>query len=98
MIVRSPKGEACMLAAVDWNLLEVDEKVDEKALQAAKEEKERRKRAQQFDSLTLMMLDALSDPERIKNAKEQFGALYKLKVKEQIPEEASGCGTCKECH
>jgi coenzyme F420 hydrogenase subunit beta len=98
VIARNSKGEGCISTAVDWGLLEVDEKVDKKALKAAKEEKERRKRAQQFDSLTLLMLDALSDPERIKNARERFGALYKLKIKESVSKEVSGCGTCKECY
>jgi coenzyme F420 hydrogenase subunit beta len=98
VIARNPKGEGCILTAVDWGLLEIDEKVNEKALKAAREEKERRKRAQQFDSLTLLMLDALNDPERIKDAREKFGALYGLKVKELVSKEVSGCGTCKECY
>jgi coenzyme F420 hydrogenase subunit beta len=87
VIVRNPKGEGYISTAIEWGLLEVEGKVNEKALKAAKEEKERRKRAQQFDSLTLLMLDALSDPERMKDARERFGALYKLKVKELAPKE-----------
>ncbi|MFQ5711192.1 MAG: Coenzyme F420 hydrogenase/dehydrogenase, beta subunit C-terminal domain [Candidatus Geothermarchaeales archaeon] len=98
VIARNAKGMGCLLNAKDWGFLDIDEEVDMEALRAAREEKERRKRVQMFDSLSIVVLDALKDHSRIEEAKRRFGALYELKTRE-MPKQSSkgGCEGCSVC-
>lgn len=100
IIVRTNAGESVLVCAERWEYLQLDTEVDMKSLNAAKEEKDKRKRAQMFDSLQIMMLDALADPTRIEEAKKRFGEIYSLKSTELQPEkkyDKTGCGTCSLC-
>ena len=100
LIVRSEAGEQCLQNAVDLGLLEVSEEVDKEALRTAQEEKERRDRAQAFDDLMLMMLDALREPQRRAEVKEEFVRLYEVEsLSDSLQEETrhGGCAQCSGC-
>jgi coenzyme F420 hydrogenase subunit beta len=76
LITRTPAGEAVVQNACSFGLLETITQVDEAALNAAKGEKDRRKRAQAFDKFCILMMDALSDPKQRVQVREQFVKLY----------------------
>jgi coenzyme F420 hydrogenase subunit beta len=97
LIVRSEVGEQCLQNAVDLGLLEVNTEVDEKALHTAKEEKERRDRAQAFDDLMLMMLDALRQPQRRAEVREEFVRLYEVDSPSDSVQEETRHGACAQC-
>ncbi|HUV73250.1 MAG TPA: Coenzyme F420 hydrogenase/dehydrogenase, beta subunit C-terminal domain [Anaerolineae bacterium] len=100
VIARTETGEECLRNAVDLGLLETVEEVDEKALRAVKEEKERRDRAQAFDDLMLMMLDALREPQKRAEVRNEFVRLYEVEsVAECVKEGTShgGCALCSGC-
>jgi coenzyme F420 hydrogenase subunit beta len=97
VIVRTETGEECLRNAVGLGLLEVAEEVDEKALTAAREEKERRDRAQAFDDLMLMMLDALREPQKRAEVRNEFVRLYEVESAGQCVEEGTSHGACALC-
>jgi len=100
LLVRTEAGEQCLRNALDLGLLEMVEEVDEKALQLAKEEKEARDRAQAFDDLMLMMLDALREPEKRAEVRQEFVRLYEVEsASESVVEETrhGGCAQCAGC-
>jgi len=76
LITRTPAGEVFVQNARGFGLLETIAQVDEAALNAAKEEKDRRARAQAFDEFRILMLDALSDPGKRAQVRKQFVSLY----------------------
>jgi len=76
LIARTPVGEAVVHNARGFGLLETLAQVDEAALNAAKEEKDRRARAQAFDEFRILMLDALSNPASRAQLKQKFVSLY----------------------
>jgi hypothetical protein len=75
----------------------VVEQVDEKALRTAKEEKERRDRAQAFDDLMLLMLDALREPLKRAEVRQEFVRLYAVERMPESVEEGTGHGACAQC-
>ena len=100
VLVRTEAGERCLQNALDLGLLEVVDEVDEKALQLAKEEKEARDRAQAFDDLMLMMLDALREPQKRAEVRQEFVRLYEVESEPESVEEGTphgGCGQCSGC-
>lgn len=97
LIVRSEVGEQCLQNAVDLGLLEVNTEVNEEALRTAKEEKERRDRAQAFDDLMLMMLDALREPQRRAEVREEFVRLYEVDNPSDSVQEETRHGACAQC-
>jgi coenzyme F420 hydrogenase subunit beta len=76
LIVRTPAGEVFVQNARSFGLLETVAQVDKAALNAAKEEKDRRARAQAFDEFRILMLDALGDPRKRAQVRKQFINLY----------------------
>jgi coenzyme F420 hydrogenase subunit beta len=76
LIARTPAGEILVQNARGFGLLEITDQVDEAALSAAKEDKDRRARAQAFDGFRILMLDALSDPGKRAQVRKQFVSLY----------------------
>ena len=97
MLVRTEAGEQCLQNAVDLGLLEVVDDVDEEALRLAKEEKEARDRAQAFDDLMLMMLDALREPQKRAEVRQEFVRLYEVESEPESVEEGTGHGGCAQC-
>lgn len=99
MIVRSPIGKVVFQNALTMKLIETTDKTDKTALEQASAEKDRRARAQAFDELQLVMLDALRDPQKRSQVKMQFDMLYghtrTLTRKENY--RTSGCGDCSGC-
>jgi len=76
LITRTPAGEVFVQNARSFGLLETIAQVDEAALNAAKEEKDWRARAQAFDEFRILMMDALSDPRQRAQVRKQFVSLY----------------------
>ena len=76
LITRTPAGEVFVQNARRFGLLETIDQVDKAALSAAKEEKDRRARAQAFDEFRILMLDALSQPGKRAQVRKQFVSLY----------------------
>lgn len=99
VITRNLAGEICLRNAIDFGLLEASEEVNQAALRQASEEKERRKRAQAFDSLMVMMLDALTEPRKRVEAKQTFVRLYEVaRGTESLHTEEAICHvTCTQC-
>jgi coenzyme F420 hydrogenase subunit beta len=96
LITRTPAGEAVVQNACSFGLLETIAQVDEAALSAAKEEKDRRTRAQAFDEFCILMMDALSDPKQRAQVRQQFARLYgapqtRASEKEERHAACSGC-------
>jgi coenzyme F420-reducing hydrogenase beta subunit len=95
LIVRSRVGEAFVRNAVQLNLLETGDRVDQSLLEAAAGEKDRRERAQAFKDLQILMLDGLADPLKRNSAIQQFVRLYRTPVRVGAKETArSGCTGC----
>ncbi len=97
LITRSEVGDLCLENALGLELVEVLEEVDEQALKSAKEEKGRRERAQAFDDLMLMMLDALREPQKRAEVRQEFVRLYEVESISGSTEEGTGHGTCGQC-
>jgi coenzyme F420 hydrogenase subunit beta len=76
LITRTPAGEVFVQNARGFGLLETTDQVDIAALSAAREEKDRRARAQAFDEFRILMLDALSNPGKRAQVRKQFISLY----------------------
>ena len=76
LITRTPAGEVFVQNARGYGLLETIDQVDKAALSAAKEEKDRRARAQAFDEFRILILDALSHPGKRAQVRKQFVSLY----------------------
>ncbi len=76
LIARTAVGEVFLQNARGFGLLETISQVDESVLRAAKEDKDRRARAQAFDEFRILMLDALSDPGKRAQVRKQFVSLY----------------------
>lgn len=96
LIARTPVGEVIVQNARGFGLLETLAQVDEAALNAAKQEKDRRARAQAFDEFRILMLDALSNPANRAQLKQRFVSLYGSRQegpskKEECNVSCSGC-------
>ncbi len=96
LITRSNIGDIAIRNAVNLGLLETVDEVDLAALEQATAEKERRDRAQAFDDLQLLMLDALNDPQKRAGVRVQLAHLYKVPPSAQIKEEKSNVA-CSGC-
>ncbi len=96
LITRSRIGNQAVENAVRFKLLEVVDEVDSAALERASADKGRRERAQAFDELTLLALDALADPQRRAEARALFARLYRLPSQTAKKEDAvhAGCTGC----
>lgn len=97
LITRSEAGTICLRNAVSFGLLESVDEIDEAALSRAAEEKDRRKRAQAFDQLKLLMLDALRDPQKWVEAQREFSRLYGTKETVQARKERVCHDSCAQC-
>jgi coenzyme F420 hydrogenase subunit beta len=95
LITRTPAGEVFVQNARRHGLLETVGQVDAAALKAAKEEKDRRARAQAFDEFRILMLDALSDPAKRAQVRTQmvnlYGAAQAPAKREECHVSCSGC-------
>lgn len=103
LITRSFAGDVCLRNALDYGLLETGDDINRTALVQASEEKDKRQRAQSFDRLTVMLLDALGEPRKRTEVKQAFVRLYGAKPREMAQTEdysrkEAGChGTCSGC-
>ena len=95
LIMRTKTAEIFVRNAIQMNLLEVNRNVNEEALRTAADEKDRRERAQAFQDLKILMLDALADPLQHAEAVKQFVRLYRTPENsgqvEKIQNACSGC-------
>jgi coenzyme F420 hydrogenase subunit beta len=98
VIVRSQAGEIALRTAMDFGLLEAGGAVDQVALARAQAEKERRQRAQLFDRMMVMMLDALAEPRKRADVKQAFVRAYGArKAADRQNEEGNCYVTCGQC-
>ena len=81
MIIRSRTGDVFTRNAVQMKLLETYPQVDQNALAAAAQEKDKRARAQAFRDLQILMLDSLADPLKRGEAIQQFVRLYRTPMR-----------------
>lgn len=81
LIIRSRAGDVFVRNAIQMNLLETSQEVDQTALAAAAEEKDKRARAQAFRDLQILMLDSLADPLKRAEAIQQFVHLYRTPMR-----------------
>ncbi len=95
LIVRSPAGEVFVRNANQLHLLDLAPDVDSASLEAASSEKDRRERAQAFNDLNILMLDALADPMQRNEAIKQFVRLYRTPARSTSPTKASN--SCTGC-
>jgi coenzyme F420-reducing hydrogenase beta subunit len=95
LITRTPAGEVFVQNARRYGLLETIGQVDAAALRVAKEEKDRRARAQAFDEFRILMLDALNDPTKRAQVRKQmvnlYGAAQAPAKREECYVSCSGC-------
>ncbi len=95
LIIRSRAGDVFVRNAMQMNLLTTSDDVDAKAIQAAAEEKDRRKRARAFKDMRVLMLDALADPQKRGEAIQQFVRLYRTPASSSAQDTVrSGCTGC----
>lgn len=99
LLARTPVGHAFVENARAMKLIETLDRVDAKALERATADKDRRARAEAFDELQVLMLDALRDPRKRAEVKQQFDLLYG-RPRAITPREEyryAGCGDCSGC-
>lgn len=89
-------GQVFVQNARRFGLLEIINQVDEAALGAAKEAKDRRARAQAFDEFRILVLDALGDPKKRAQVRKQFVSLYGAPEAAALKREACDV-TCSGC-
>jgi coenzyme F420 hydrogenase subunit beta len=95
VMIYSRAGDIFLRNALQMNLLEVSRDVNLDELSKASEEKDRRKRAQAFKDLRLIMLDALADPLKHNEAVAQFIRLYRTPVRAGASDyPRNGCTGC----
>lgn len=99
LIVRTPIGQSFVQNARTMNLIETLDAVDEHAILQATANKDRRARAEQFDALQVLMLDALRDPRKRAEVKQQFDLLYgrPRAINKREDYRYAGCGDCSGC-
>jgi coenzyme F420 hydrogenase subunit beta len=97
VITRTQLGDLCLQNALDFEALEAVDEVDDQALKRAKDEKEHRKRAEAFDELTLMMLDALREPRQRAEVRDEFVRLYEVDTISEHREEGRRHESCVGC-
>ena len=95
LIIRTRTGDVFTRNAVKMNLIETSDEVDMAALDSAANEKDKRERAQEFNDVQLLMLDALADPFKRSEAIQQFVRLYRTptrtKPHEIVRSDCTGC-------
>lgn len=99
LIARTQLGEVFVQNATTMKLIETLDDVDEAALYRASAEKDRRERTQAFDELQVLMLDALRDPRKRAEVKQQFDLLYgrPRSITQREDYRYAGCGDCSGC-
>jgi coenzyme F420 hydrogenase subunit beta len=99
VIVRTPVGQVLLQNAATMKLVETLTQVDEGALYRASAAKDRRERAQAFDELQVLVLDALRDPRKRAEVKQQFDLLYgrPRAITQREDYRNAGCGDCSGC-
>jgi len=95
LIIRSRAGDVFVRNAIQMNLLETSQEIDETALAAAVEEKDKRARAKAFRNLQILMLDSLADPLKRGEAIQQFVHLYRTPMRTEpqgsVRSNCTGC-------
>jgi coenzyme F420 hydrogenase subunit beta len=96
VIVRSAIGEVVVQNAIRFELLKAHSQVNKEALLEAQALKDRRTRAQAFDDLHILMLEALEDPKKQSQVRKCFVRMYEnqqgqTKTRRKVD---VGCGGC----
>jgi coenzyme F420 hydrogenase subunit beta len=95
LLIYTRTGDVFTRNAIKMKLINTTDKVDLDALKIAAGEKSRRDRAQAFQDVRILMLDALSDPLKRGEAIQQFVRLYRTPAPSK-PQEIvrNGCTGC----
>jgi coenzyme F420-reducing hydrogenase beta subunit len=95
LLIYTRTGDVFTRNAIKMKLINTTDKVDLNALKIAAEEKSRRERAQAFQDVRILMLDALADPLKRGEAIQQFVRLYRTpapsKPQEIVRNSCTGC-------
>jgi coenzyme F420 hydrogenase subunit beta len=95
LIIYTRTGDVFARNAIKMKLINTTDKVDLNTLKIAAEEKSKRERAQAFQDVRILMLDALADPLKRGEAIQQFVRLYRTpapsKPQEIIRNSCTGC-------
>jgi len=95
LLIYTRTGDVFTRNAIKMHLINTTDKVDLKALKVAAGEKSRRERAQAFQDIRVLMLDALVDPLKRGEAIQQFVRLYRTPVsskpQEIVRNSCTGC-------
>jgi len=95
LLIYTTTGDVFTRNAIKMKLINTTDKVDLNALKKAAEEKSRRERAQAFQDVRILMLDALADPLKRGEAIQQFARLYRTPVaskpQESVRNSCTGC-------
>jgi coenzyme F420 hydrogenase subunit beta len=99
LLVRTQIGMAFVQNAQTMKLIETADAVHAEALARAAMDKNRRTRAQAFDALQVLMLDALRDPRKRTEVRQQFDLLYgrPKAITKREDYRYAGCGDCSGC-
>ncbi|MFX1535515.1 MAG: Coenzyme F420 hydrogenase/dehydrogenase, beta subunit C-terminal domain [Promethearchaeota archaeon] len=97
LIAWNSKGRNFISNCVNFNLIELSDKVNQEALLAARENKEQRLRAQAFDSLLIYSLESLTDEDRLEDMKNRFLNLFSRKSATKSSKAGGGCSDCSGC-
>lgn len=99
LLVRTQIGMAFVENAETMKLIETVASVDAGALKRAAVDKDRRARADAFDELQILMLDALRDPRKRAEVRQQFDLLYgrPRAISGREDYRNAGCGDCSGC-
>lgn len=96
VIVRTAIGEVVVQNAIRFDLLKANSQIDKAALLEAQALKDRRSRAQAFDDLHILMLEALEDPRKQSQVQKCFVRLYEnpkgqTKTRRKVDVSCGGC-------
>ncbi|MFX0062041.1 MAG: Coenzyme F420 hydrogenase/dehydrogenase, beta subunit C-terminal domain [Candidatus Hermodarchaeota archaeon] len=97
LIVWNSKGRGFLNNCVNFNLIELSDNLDQEALVAARENKERRLRVQAFDSLLIYSLESLTDKDRLEDMKKRFLDLFSRTRNIKSSKTGDGCSECINC-
>jgi coenzyme F420 hydrogenase subunit beta len=95
LIIRTRTGDVFVRNAIQMGLLETQDAVDEEELKIAAKDKARRARAQDFNELNILMLDALADPMQRNQVIQQFVRLYRTPTRSIKSDQPRG--SCTGC-
>ncbi len=91
------KGRNFINNCINSRLIEINDKVDQKAVNALCSDKERRLFTQSYDSLFIYSLESLTDEDRLTEIKKRFIDLFTPQRNNSTLKSRGGCIECNSC-